>query len=87
MMKKIVFSIASLLLFVGCKETTQEKLDAAKDAVSQEVKEKVDSVTTKTEKALDSTTKKIKSKVDTLLVKGATKVEEKAKAIKESAKQ
>lgn len=85
-MKKILLSFAILIACASCKEETQEKLDAAKDALTEEVKENVDSVTAKTAKVLDSTTKKIKSKVDTALVKGAIKVEEKAKQIKEAAK-
>ena len=36
-MKKIVLSLALLALLSSCKDETQEKLDAAKEALKEEV--------------------------------------------------
>ena len=75
-MKKIVLALALSTLLFSCKEETKEKLEDAKEAVSSEVKEGIDSAKAKAEKEL----------VDTVVVKSAEKLETTAKKLKESVK-
>ena len=42
-MKNLFLSLALVTVLVSCKEETKEKLDAAKDAVTEEVKSNIDS--------------------------------------------
>ncbi len=53
-MKKIVLSLALVALLASCKNETQEKLDAAKDALKEEVNETIDSATIKANIKIDS---------------------------------
>ena len=49
-MKKAILTVAMLaVVLVSCQDKTKEKLDEAKDAVSKEVEQKVDSITDKAE--------------------------------------
>lgn len=86
-MKNLFLSLALVTLLVSCKEQTKEKLDAAKDAVTEEMKNNIDSAKIKAAIELDSLKQKTKSKVDSLKVKSAEQMEETAKKLKESVKQ
>lgn len=83
-MKKIVLSLALTALLVSCKNETQEKLDAAKDAVTEEMKEGIDSAKVRAEKKLDSLKEKTKATIDSAKIKSAEKMEATAKKLKES---
>lgn len=74
-MRKIILSFALIALLASCKDETKEKLDAASDAVTEEVKETIDSAGIKA-----------KAEMDTVKIKSAKKLEEAAKKLKESAK-
>jgi hypothetical protein len=40
--KKLILSFAIIAVLASCKDETKEKLDAAQDALTEEVKEKID---------------------------------------------
>jgi hypothetical protein len=84
--KKLIVSFALIALLASCKDETKEKLDAAQDAVTEEVKETIDSAKIEAQRRLDSIKERTKAKIDTAKVKSATKLEEAAKKLKESAK-
>ena len=85
-MKKIILSLALASLFVGCKEETKEKLDDAKNAITEEVTATIDSAKVKAETEFDSVKEKAKTKLDSAKIKSAEKLEAAAKKLKESVK-
>jgi hypothetical protein len=84
--KKLILSFAILLILASCKDETKEKLDAAQDALTEEVIEKIDSAKIKAESRLDSIKEQTKAKIDSAKIKSAAKLEEAARKLKESAK-
>lgn len=76
MSKKIILSLALVsIVLVACQDKTKEKLDDAKVAVTEEVKETIDSAKIKAQ-----------TKIDSAKIKSAEKLEEAAKKLKESVK-
>ena len=78
-MKKIFLSLAFIAVLASCKETTQEHLDKAKDALTEDVTATIDSAKIKAQKKLDSIKENAKSKIDSAKIKSAEKMEEAAK--------
>lgn len=82
-MKKTLLALAFVgALTISCKEKTEDKVDAAADAVGTEMTDAVDSTAAAVDKAADSTAAKVEGAVEA----GAAKVEEGAKEIKEAVK-
>ena len=77
-MKKILLSFAIIALLASCKDETQEKLDAAQDAVTEEVKEKIDSAKIKAERRLDSIKEKTKAEIDSAKIKRISQIKNKS---------
>ncbi|MGH2664473.1 hypothetical protein [Flavobacterium sp.] len=82
-MKKTLLALAFVgALMVSCKEKTEEKVDAAADAVGTEMSDAVDSTAAAVDKVADSTA----AKVEDAVKEGAAKVEEGAKEVKDAVK-
>lgn len=82
-MKKTLLTLAFVgALMVSCKEKTEDKIDAAADAVGTEMTQEADTATAKVEAAADTATAKIDKAVET----GAAKVEAAAKDAKDAVK-
>jgi PBP1b-binding outer membrane lipoprotein LpoB len=84
MMKKIVLILLLATLSFSCKDDTKEKVKAATQAVTADLKQAADSAKVKVAKVID--TVKVKSKFKNAIEKGAEKVENGAKKLKESVK-
>ena len=85
--KKIILTLAlATVILVSCQDKTKEKLEDAKDAVTEEVKAKIDSAKVKAETEFDSVREKAKTKLDSAKIKSAEKLEAAAKKLKESVK-
>lgn len=74
-MKKVILALAfvSTLAFVSCKESTEEKVEDATEAVGNEMEEGLEN----TADAIDSTTTKVGNDIE----EGAEKVEEKVEEV------
>ena len=82
-MKKTLLGLTlAIALLTSCKEKTQDKMEEAAGAVTEEVKAVADTTANKVETAADSA----KAKVDKAVETGAAKVEAAAKEVKEEAK-
>jgi len=85
-MKKILLSFAFVAIIMSCQDKTKDKLEDAKNAVTEEVNETIDSAKIKAKAKLDSVKEKAKTKMDSAVIKSANKMEEAAKKLKESVK-
>ena len=91
LMKKTFLSLvlacfASSLILVSCQDKTKEKLEDAKDAVTEEVTATIDSAKIKAASEFDSVKEKAKTKIDSAKIKSAERLEAAAKKLKESVK-
>ncbi len=82
-MKKIILTLALVMVLISCKEETKAKVQEATKAVSVDMKVALDSAKVKASKVID--TAKVKKQAKALLAKGAEKIEAGAKKVKESA--
>lgn len=81
-MKKILFTLIGLSLFLSCKEETREKVKEAGKAVGSEIKVASKKTKEKVGKYID--TAKVKEKANKIISKTAEAVEKGAKKVKES---
>jgi ElaB/YqjD/DUF883 family membrane-anchored ribosome-binding protein len=77
---------AGSLTLVSCQDKTQEKLQDAGKAITEEVEASVDSAKIKAEAKLDTLKEKANAKIDSAKLRSAAKMEEAAKKLKESVK-
>jgi phage-related minor tail protein len=83
-MKKTIL-VAILLGFavVSCQQKTKEKVGETTNAISEEVEQKVDTITANAENIVDST----QLKTGEALEKGAKKMDEAGKKLKKASKE
>ncbi|MGL2963013.1 hypothetical protein ACSVH2_04235 [Flavobacterium sp. RSB2_4_14] len=86
MKNKILAFTILLITMISCQDKTKEKLDDAKNAVTEEVTTTIDSAKIKAEAKIDSIKEKAKTKMDSVVIKSADEIEKAAKKMKESVK-
>ena len=80
----LLFCSASALILVSCQDKTKEKFEEAKDALTNEVKTKIDSAKIKAEAKYDTLKKKTNAKIDSAKIKSAEKMEAAAQKLKDA---